>query len=471
MKTLSMAPSNDNEAIWIIKIFDGTNTYRLATKSITLSSNIYDGDALSRINNPNSLNMFGRKIDLANDGVLGENINLSFSFKNNSSNSLIDDFQNDFYPATSGKIIIMQSVNIGVVWEGATTEAEITWIEELGVNSFSNNQDDVFINAMDLSDKGLFPLPYYKIQKDYDNKISYYPNCAEDNIEAPIPIVYGDFTIQNRAKRIFNLSPCILVDPSNDKFIIASHEFDTTSLSLVEADEYSLFSYLDGFKTYIRLSRDSGTASVNSVIHSITMQDTNGVVYGDIIIPFGACGTTSTEAVANIIDQDDTTYLQFDDGEGAPLKTIPFDGGGIDLYQFINFNAYCPIEITFRLSSNDANDRYYLINYWNTKVGADPGTAGGNSGSFLLDTGTTVTSYSYDMKNDNTAKNGGLPWTLKDLSEIEFTIENVSGTPGEYIRVYGGFLNITSIQMNQYTTVLKKAFLIQVDTKGNTKLL
>ena len=471
MKTLAMTAGNDNAAIWVVKIFDGTNTYRFASKAITLSSNLYDGNALSRVNNQNSLDMFGRQIDLINDGVLGENIQVTFSIKNNASNSLIDGFQDEFYPATSGKIIIMQEVSIGVVWEGATTEAEITWLENLGCVDFSNDHSNIYLACTDISDKELFPLPYYKVQNEYDNKISYFPNAGENNIGALIPIVYGDFTIQNRAQRIFNLSPCVLVDPTSDKFIIASHEFETTSLSLVEASQYALFSYLDGFKTFIRLSRASGTTAVNTIVHTISMQSTGGIVYGDIIIPFSSSGAYNIKTVENIIDQDDTTYLQLDDTEETDLKLVDFDGGNLDLYQLRNFDAYCPIEITFRLSSDNANDRYYLINYWNTRVGADPGTAGGNTGSFLLNTGATITEYNYDMKSDNTAKNGGLPWTLKELAEIEFTLQNVSGTAGQYLRVYGGYLKINTIQMNQFTTVLKKAFLFQVDTKGNAKIL
>ena len=171
MRTINMTAENDNDIAWLIKITRGADTWKFATKDITLSSNLWDGKALAINNNRFSMNEIGKRINIPSGGTLGEISTITFSFIRYGANTFINTFFNEFYPATSGLILVAMDVEVGMVWDSSTSEADITWIYKYNVEEYGYSDTLINLICSEFSDFEYFNLPYYRVQTEFDNPL------------------------------------------------------------------------------------------------------------------------------------------------------------------------------------------------------------------------------------------------------------------------------------------------------------
>lgn len=221
MRTINMTPENDNNIVWLIKITRGLDSWKFATQDITLSTNLWDGKALAINDNRFSMNEIGKRINIPSGGTLGEISTITFSFIRYGSNTFINDFFNEFYPATSGKILVAMDVEVGMVWDSSTSEDDITWLYKYNIEEYEYNDNQISLICSEFSDFEYFNLPYYKVQSEYDNGVSYYPDASEDAIGKNLPIVYGRPWDPGVTPFEFQYTPTVRV--SKEKYIIATH--------------------------------------------------------------------------------------------------------------------------------------------------------------------------------------------------------------------------------------------------------
>jgi len=222
MRTLGMTATNDNNIVWLVKITRAGTSWRFATENITLSSNVWDGEALGINDNRFSLNEVGKRINIPGGGTMGEISTVTFTFSRYTDNTFINTFFNEFYPATAGLVLVAMDVEVGLIWDTGTTESQITWLHKYNIEEYQYNDSQINLVCSEFSDFEFFNLPYYRVQDEYDNGVSYYPDAPKDAISKNIPIVYGKPFQGVTTPYTENFTPTIRV--GDKKFLIASHE-------------------------------------------------------------------------------------------------------------------------------------------------------------------------------------------------------------------------------------------------------
>src|SRR5690606_11726852 len=259
-----MTPGNDNAIVWLIRLTDKDgNILRAGTQDITLDANDYDGKVMGINQKRFSLNELGKRINIVDDGTTGEVSTVIFTLARYTSNTFTNDFFNEYYPATSGKTLVGASVELGIVWNTATAESEITWLYQYNVDDYSFGTSEIQLINSEFSEFEFTPLPYYKIQKETNDGVSYFLQAPEENYGLALPIVYGDFSTYIDDHLLFKpvLFPLICVDKHSQKFIAATHKLHTSTLSTGGGTASLMYQYLYGLKTYMTLICDNGSAT------------------------------------------------------------------------------------------------------------------------------------------------------------------------------------------------------------------
>jgi len=269
MLTLNMTPGNNNQTIWVLKINTATPIY-LATRDISLD-NDYDGQVL---NFGNNLSEISQSSTIKDSGGCGSVSSFGFSISRYVDNSAFDSFFNEFYPASGGIQLSSIIVQLGIVWEGATADSDITWIMSTRIIDYNIIQRRLDLTVFEEDELQRFYVPYYEIQNVSDDDISYFPDADNTVLGVPIPIIYGGFNTEGLYTGDYYLSPAILVDRKYQTFIIASHECSVTSSSAGKGN--LVYKYIGSVESYLILSC-TGSANVNShTRHSISLQDSVG---------------------------------------------------------------------------------------------------------------------------------------------------------------------------------------------------
>ena len=150
MLTLNDTALEDNQIIWIVKITISSSAvfyFSTADDKITLSGTDFDGKVIFKDENGNHISEIGKEMELT--GGVGNRGNCSLSLSNYNEYTGTSDFFNSFYPATSGNYLSGRKVEIGLLWEGATTTGEITYFGEYYIDGYAYN--DSIINLTILS--------------------------------------------------------------------------------------------------------------------------------------------------------------------------------------------------------------------------------------------------------------------------------------------------------------------------------
>jgi len=228
-----MTPENDNGIVWLVKITRGAISWKFATKDITLSTNLWDGKALGINDNRYSMNEIGKRINIPSGGTMGEISTITFSFSRYTANTFINTFFNEFYPATAGLVLVAMDVEVGMVWDSSTSEDDITWLYKYNIEEYKYSDNLINLICSEFSDFEFFNLPYYRVQDEFDNGMSYFPNANKKALGKNIPIVYGKPYQPSPLPFEANFTPTIRV--GDKKYLIASHEtYDDSETRIFE---------------------------------------------------------------------------------------------------------------------------------------------------------------------------------------------------------------------------------------------
>lgn len=431
MITFNQTQLTDNKLIWLIIIYFDDVTLKLAYKrSVALSGNLYDADVISM----GSLSI-GEKSINPRFGGLGNLGTLNFSIARNSSNTNVNNFIQDFYPATAGRYAVARVVKLGVVYEGATNENQITYIDtDYYINSFSNDKNNINFQCYEISDIEAINLPYYKVQNEFNNYISY-TTKAKESLTMPLPLCYGDFSTNQAldwhwAQRLIKLAPAVMFDESRLLYSYASHNCET-ALYIPVIDKNSIIFNRSGgwlvvypaatpganpeLKSYVALTENK----VAEEYISASFYLTSGYVIGS------KSGITDISTVNANSDEQYTDYFTLADTNVVSFKIdTPLSGLGLP--------GASASDIRWTIWGNvpEAGDSVVL----EVKV-FNENKSGGAGYSTPVNITFTNEGYDYgyyDMGDDITGKDGSqLPWTFEELNTIEIVITNVSSTYGD----------------------------------------
>lgn len=441
MLTLNDTPLNDNQARFVVKIESDTPIYLSNyLDGITLSSVLYDGAPLVK----NSLQDNGKSIDISNGGGIGNIQAFQLQIARYQTNTALNDFFNDLFPATGKQYLIARPISIGFCWEGATTAGEITWFFYGYIDEYSYNADTITLLCLEYAELENIELPPYKLQRENDNGISYFPDAPEDNIGLSLPIIYGDFTLKSgegTTKNIISpLCPTLLVDETKIKGIVASHECNTSADTYQYIDSLGVKQAIDGFditaapaQISVKNNNYAGTG------YTLLDGDDGSIIGGIIIYP-------SQKGVLSPVGD-----FTFDKLNG--LDPYKLDAGDIISFKFgisedysINgaFNAQTQVQLkidfTNTVNPPGASNNIKVLTY---------------SDGVLIDTLNDKVTLSETKTIDFTAIFTITSWDWKKVSGLEFKITNLYSTPGEYIWVdkiylYNYYYSIKGSYLKKY---------------------
>jgi hypothetical protein len=192
MITFGMTAGNDNAIIWLVELEVSSTTYYFCSGHNLSSISLDNGSEMQVYQNKlqrNSLGVYPHSIPAESAGGMGSRNGFQFVIAGFGGIDL-----NDFYPATSAPNALMSRCKLGFIWTGATLTSQITWLIDGEVENYEPRQDGLYFDVTESNSLEYLTLPPYKVQKDYDDNFTYYPNAPEDVYGLAIPIVYGSFT-------------------------------------------------------------------------------------------------------------------------------------------------------------------------------------------------------------------------------------------------------------------------------------
>lgn len=432
MLILNDTALSDNQAIWVIRIDTDTPIcLSTAVDKITLSGIDYDGKVILK----DSLSDGGKTIDFSYGGGIGSVGSFEFSIARYNLNSLTDGFFNEFYPTIeSGPVVmpylIARAVSVGIVWEGATTEAEITWLFYGYIDDYSYDSDKITLSCLEYAELENVELPYYKVQKDFDNGISYFPEAPEENIGKSIPIVYGDLSqSESLLPYVDKFLPVVRV--GENKFVISSHKNYNSYVGSVDDRLFEYISEYDlmlGLTEYNYVHREGITYAENTssplridgklFIYPHTMSKSDSTITGELK------DITTLEDISH-----QTTYVEI---PNAKYITLKFKNADNILGQIGSFSDADPTTSAY----------LYLI---------DQGESASSTYKcdFVHPDGAHFVSLPVATQTPGTAKGGNLisvligsGFSFKRFMESSIIITNTTGS-AEWIRVYDIYFAIT----------------------------
>lgn len=225
--------TSDDKSIFVfIMEYGDNNYYKFATKSITLSGSLYDGELLSEFSLPLTISQGSDTVFTG--GILSRS-NLELQLVPQPTSSLYSDYINSFYPSSGKDHLSGRPIFVGVVWDGATNESDITWLSSYTIDSYTFS-DGLNIIAIDTSDLKNNKFPFYTVQNsDSSDPVGYFPNASDTILGSVIPVVYGDFSLDDLKftasshdyiipyKKDLITAPSLFVDDTNNTLIVASH--------------------------------------------------------------------------------------------------------------------------------------------------------------------------------------------------------------------------------------------------------
>uniref|UniRef100_A0A6M3ILF3 Uncharacterized protein n=1 Tax=viral metagenome TaxID=1070528 RepID=A0A6M3ILF3_9ZZZZ len=449
MLTINDTALNDNQIVWIVKITISSSTifyFSTAEDKITLSGTDFDGEVIFQ-QDGNHLSDINKEVELSDGGGVGNRGNFSFGLSRHNSYTGASNFFNSFYPATSGNYLSGRKVEVGLLWEGATTTGEITWFGEYYINDYSFDDSQINLFCLEYDEFVDKIVPYYKTQNNYDNGISYFTTLLEDEEEVTIPIVYGDLYYADIAVFLqsilynsqFTPVGTVPIYSAQDKYIIASHKLHTVGNN---SGQYQLYNYIDSLNVYQQIT-SSYTAVVNvygsCIIQLLTSID---MISGELFVKLKKLSQDS--AIYNIIgavdNNDDLTYTEITGGERLALKV---SGNVTKPKVGILGTSSTDVKIYFYVAPDTAVATNFTINYYNRNLETPGGPAGQ---ACVTPASTTIASYSYDIGDHVTYQVDGLrPWEIEELLSCDFWITNDEAAGTKPLRIYGGYIAMYNI--------------------------
>lgn len=412
MINLAMTAGDDNTLILLTKItLRDSTVLKYSNKDITLSSNSWSGTIIT-----------GDSIQPINEslrGVIGGISQIGdFTFTiSRYSGTYIDDFA----PSTSKPILSGAKIEVGFVWSGATTEAEITWYFIGFIDSVTLTPFGLTLTCLQNLEIDEIGICVYKFQKNDDNGISYFPYAEDSLFGVPMPIIYGDYTTWTGQLSTYVLSPAFLVDRNLMKFAVSCHKLHTTSYY---SGDYVIYSFVKSVGAYIQWTNTTITQANTNAGSYIDLQfdgSEDEPPTGTCIMQFVESGKTLVHSDASaVFDKDDTNYMVLEQDEalaalvGGTARAEDFGAtnGLIDFYVSWNIivdSGTRDIDISFK----EPNGNEYTEN--------------------IPDAGTGVSSQYEDTPS----------WEPEYLTQTEYRIVNNSA---DSLKVVNGWLEVQNIR-------------------------
>lgn len=420
--TVEAAGTSDEITLDNIKLRLLDNTVYISTRDISLD-NEYSGQIM---HNENYLTDIPFESTIEGSGGAGTVTSFSIAISRYISNANFDGFFNEFYPATDGGIIVGRIIDVGICWVGATADTDITWLFRGRIIDYGYQQRQLNLVVFQESEISNKEIPFYSVQKDYNNEISYFTNAPDNNYGTVIPIVYGSYNVDTFDYDLKKLLPSILVDKRYLKAIQASHKLYTQNSPTYTN---ALYKYISGIDSYMILIPDNGNSVNNNAISYVQLLSTSRLpgelLRGKLFVVFKATGSLSDiNDVGNIIDNSNSTYITIPDGDVLSLII----GDDINQEEIGTLSKASNDDIILQVSwqSNNGDERGIYLAYHNLNLGS---TATTGEHDTTTNTGGTWVTTSFSMaQNVEYADDALLPYTIADLRAYEFVIENESGT-------------------------------------------
>lgn len=452
MMTLNMTAGNDNDVIWVFRINLDSSIIHLATTAITLDANDYLGTVIKKNTPQGSV----KSVNILQGGGVSSRESLTIAFDKFSSVN-----QENFYPYTSMPYLSSRLVEVGFIWGNATTEAEITWYNTFYVDGYSFAFNQITLELIEFSEIESVILPFYKVQKDYDDGISYTLNSAEDVYGTPIPIVYGAFMTTDFETSTVSLAPTVLMDKNLTQVKVASHKCLATvygNYTHDVTDRYYLFKGISEGNYYVAVYTAGSTGTNNEQGHSVTLIGipvVGNVITGYARIPFTQVSAQSdVDDVASATDNSSTSYTELDANVAGTNKIAlriahPINSGDVGTLSTASVDD---VRQVWAVSSNNAGSRAFTCYFYNVNGiqagsgGATPEQTGNGHSSSI--TGTSITEKQlggFARETTATTDNPNLPHRIDDLSSYDYVLRNDETTVGNIIRVAYGYLELSEI--------------------------
>lgn len=444
MITFNQTPGNDNELIFMLRVrLDSGVIYATTYQGgLTLSGNNYEN-----VLQYGSITPLQASANAISGGCIEAIQTMTFQLIRWGGYYI-----GDFYPTSSADYLSGREVDFGICWNSVSDESEVTWIYTGYIHSFSVLNYGVEIETFERNELAMIQLPYYSIQNNANNGVSYFTDAPQESYGLSIPILYGDFTTVNFQYSDVHLAPAITVNKNKHEVIVCSHKINTSVYNNYNipssSNIYYLFKHVQGNNCYIVIYSDSTNETNNTGYYTISIRDAGiGIVLGYSIIQLKALsGFSDISDVEGATDQDSSTYSTLTATSTADNRLALRCIDTIGSSSFGNPNYASSGVAINMLISTQALENFDIgyANYNLTTPSAKVLAAG------LTLNSSTPTLYTYLFGNLTDAKRvNSLPWSIDEVTELEFYIEN-NGTSagGNQIRVYNMYLELKEIYVN-----------------------
>lgn len=421
--TISFSSISAGESIVIdnLNLRKLDNIAYISTRDISLSNN-YSGNILS---GDNYISEIPFDSTIKYGGGAGSITSFSFSVSRYVNDTNFDRFFNEFYPATDGGFIVGRIIDFGIVWSGATTDSEITWLFRGRIIDYNYRQRQLIFSVFQESELTNKEVPYYKIQKDFDNDISYYLNAPEENYSLTLPIVYGSFNVDLFEQNLKKISPSPCVDKRYLVFAQATHKLYTQN-SPTYTD--ALYKYISGADTYMVLIPDNGDSENNNHLSKVKLYDVTrtagqGIKGKLFLIPKSIGIISDYNDIENILDSSTSTYITVTDTNELAIKVAECSTSAVGILG----QAASDFQVVVSWQSNNGGDRQITVRGYNEAL-SSPAYVGSQTDNTTVTGGTWDYTY-LNLGNITTNKsNPNLPYTIEEVSSFSYSFLNSSGS-------------------------------------------
>lgn len=429
MLSLAQTPGDDNKIIWLIELELSTGVQRFCSgvgrNYVALSGKDYR-NALQK----NSLAFHGQSIPADEMGGIGSRFGFTFTLVNYGAYTI-----DSFMPAAAAPEIYLAPCRLGFIWEGATTQAEITWLCDAFVENYQFDSAGFAIEAVERNLDFDF-LPVWKIQKETDDKHTYFPRAPKESIGKFLPIVYGGFDRYIPEQGKYRLTPAILVDMQRLIFIGAGHECKQTFYD--HDGKHRVFRQIDGKENYLEIAPVAGDTVNNVNGTTVRLLTTapragswvDGFVYIRKLIP-GAF--TDVTDLSLFQEENYSTSLTLVHSKKLGFQ---FDSGITHDFGSPNIGLTDIELVVLWKTSAPGETRALKIEFYNENKAGGAGYTGATGYDTQGDFGTyKFTRYQFGNVVDGKS-NSNLPWDWGELLGLQWVLTNVSGDshdPGDIL--------------------------------------
>lgn len=431
--SFSSIGAGDSIAIDNLKLRKLDNIVYLSTRDINLTNN-YSGQLL---NKNNYISEIPFNSTILEGGGTGSVTSFNFSISRYVSDTNLDGFINEFYPSTDGGFIVGRVIDFGLCWIGATADTDITWLFRGRVIDYTYLQRQLNFVVFQESELTNKEIPYYTIQKTFNNGVSYYLNAPTENYGINIPIVYGSFNLTSLPFDIKQFSPSPCIDKRYLMFIQASHKLYSQNHP---GYTNSLFRYIDGLDTYMIMIPDNGTSTNNNYLSKVQLyaqtRAANESIYGTLyLVPKGIGQTSDINDIEDILNDTDTTYVVVNDADELGLKLASGSSGDIGAL------GQLPGDFVFSVEwqSTNGDQRQISLKGYNEALSSPAYVGSISENTTLSGAGWELTELQLGNYTSNKS-NANLPWTIEEVCNMSYVALNNSGAGG----AVSGDINIRS---------------------------